>query len=141
MNSTLSDINWLGVAIGTIAYSAFCGIWHRQFAFGKKWEQAMGFDRPPNWKETNIYYVVPSISCFVTTVVIAILQKLTNVNSFVDALILGLLTGVGFATAIVFTTGIIPTMKKPIVFGAITGTAQALGITIATLIIYALSIL
>jgi len=30
-------------------------------------------------------------------------------------------------------------MKKPLVFGAITGTAQALGITIVTLIIYALA--
>lgn len=101
MNILLSDINWLAVGVGTIAYCAFCGIWHRQFAFGKKWEQAMGFDRPENWKETNIYYVVPLISCFVTTVVISILLKLTSVNSFSDALTLGLLTGVGFATAIV----------------------------------------
>lgn len=139
MNISLTDINWLAVAVGTIAYCAFCGIWHRPFAFGKKWEQAMGFDRPKNWKETNIYYVVPLISCFVTTVVIAVLLKLTNVSSFADALTLGLLTGVGFATAIVFTTAVIPTMKKPLVFGAITGTAQALGITIVTLIIYAIS--
>ncbi len=75
MNIILSDINWLAVAVGTIVYCAFCGIWHRQFAFGKKWEQAMGFDRPANWKETNIYYVVPLISCFVTTVVISIFTK------------------------------------------------------------------
>lgn len=73
------------------------------------------------------------ISCLVTAVVISILLKLTNANSFTDALILGLLTGVGFATAIVFTTAVIPTMKKPLVFGAITGTAQALGTTIVTL--------
>lgn len=139
MNISLSDINWIAVTIGTFVYSAFSGIWHRQFAFGKKWEQAMGFDRPDNWKETNIYYIIPLISCFVTTVVIAILLKLTNTNSFAEALSLGLLTGIGFATAIVFTTATIPTMKKPLVFGAITGTAQALGITIVTLIIYAIS--
>lgn len=139
MNISLSDINWLAVAVGTIAYCAFCGIWHRQFAFGKKWEQAMGFDRPENWKGTNIYYVVPLISCFVTTVVISILLQRTNANSFSDALRLGLLTGVGFATAIVFTTAVIPTIKKPLVFGAITGTAQALGITMVALIIYSMS--
>lgn len=139
MNISFADINWLAVTVGTVAYSAFCGIWHRQFAFGKKWEQAMGFDRPKDWKETNIYYVVPLISCFVTTVVIAILLKLTSVNSFSDALTLGLLTGVGFATAIVFTTATIPTMKKPLVFGAITGTAQGLGIALVTLIVFTLS--
>ncbi len=139
MNISFSEINWLAVAVGTIAYSAFCGIWHRQFAFGKKWEQAMGFSRPENWKETNIYYVVPLISCFVTTVVISILLNLTNVNSFSNALILGLLTGAGFATAVVFTTAVIPIMKKPLAFGAITGSAQGLGIAIVTVIVYAIS--
>ena len=139
MNISLTEIDWLAVSVGTIAYSAFCGIWHRQFAFGKKWEKAMGFNRPKNWKETNIYYVVPLISCFVTTVVISVLLKLTNVNSYSDVLMLGLLTGVGFVTSIVFTTAVIPTIKKPLVFGAITGTAQGIGITMATLIVYAIS--
>ncbi|MBK8788123.1 MAG: hypothetical protein IPN43_16920 [Chitinophagaceae bacterium] len=71
MSISLTEIDWLGVSVGTIAYSAFCGIWHRQFAFGKKWEKAMGFNRPKNWKETNIYYVVPLISCFVTLATLA----------------------------------------------------------------------
>jgi hypothetical protein len=44
MKIMLSDLNWFAVAAGTIAYCAFCGIWHRQFAFGRKWERAMGFD-------------------------------------------------------------------------------------------------
>jgi hypothetical protein len=135
----LTEINWLAITVGTIAYSAFCGIWHRQFAFGKKWEEAMGFQRPAHWKETNIYYIVPLIACLVTTVSIAVLLKLTNASSFNDALSVGILTGFGIGMAIVFTTAIIPTMKKPLTFGAITGTAQALGITIVTLIIYAIS--
>jgi Protein of unknown function (DUF1761) len=139
MNISLACINWLAVAIGTIAYCAFCGIWHRQFAFGKKWEAAMGFTRPENWKETKIYYVVPLISCFITTVVISLLLELTNANSFADAVTLGLLIGAGVATAIVFTTAVIPIIKKPLVFATITGTAQALGITVVTIIVYALS--
>jgi hypothetical protein len=139
MNIELTDINWLAVVVATIAYSAFSGIWHRQFAFGKKWENAMGFNRPENWKETTIYFIVPSISCLTTSIVVAILINLLNVNSFNDALILGLLTGIGFATAVTFTNAVIPTMKKPLVFGAITGTAHAFGITIASIIIYAIS--
>ena len=139
MNLALIDINWLAVIVATIAYSAFSGIWHRQFAFGKKWENAMGFKRPDNWKETTIYFVVPSISCLTTSIVIASLINLLNVNSFMDALTLGLLTGIGFATSVTFTNAVIPTMKKPLVFGVITGTAHALGITLVTLIIFAIS--
>jgi hypothetical protein len=135
----LTSINWLAIAVGTIVYSAFCGIWHRQFAFGKKWEEAMGFERPENWKETNIYYTVPLISCLITTIVIAILLNLTSTSSYLKAFKLGLLIGFGVAMAVVFTASVIPTMKKPLTFGAITGTAQALGITITTLIIYAIA--
>ncbi|AKD02031.1 DUF1761 domain-containing protein [Pontibacter korlensis] len=135
----ITELNWVAIAVGTIFYCVFCGIWHRQFAFGKKWEEAMGFQRPENWKETNIYYIVPLVSCCVTTVVIAILLKLTIANSYNDALRLGILIGFGIATAVVFTTSVIPIMKKPLTFGAITGTAQALGIILLTLIIYAIS--
>ncbi len=135
----LTELNWLAIVVGTIFYCAFCGIWHRQFAFGKKWEEAMGFERPKDWKETNIYYVVPLIACLITTVVIAILLNLTNTSSYNDALKLGLLIGFGIAIAVVFTASVIPIMKKPLAFGAITGTAQALGITLTTMIIYAIT--
>ena len=107
----LIEINWVAVLIGTMAYCAFCGIWHRQFVFGKKWEEAMGFHRPENWKETNIYYIVPLIACFATTLTMSILLKLTNTASFKEALTVGLLSGFGIGMAIVFTTAVIPTMK------------------------------
>lgn len=83
--------------------------------------------------------MVPLISYFITTVAISILLKTTDADSFLDGLTLGLLTGIGFATAIIFTTEVIPTMKKLLVFGAITGTAQGLGIIIVTLIVDGLS--
>lgn len=38
MNIVLSDINWLAVIVATIAYSAFSGIWHKQFALVRKGE-------------------------------------------------------------------------------------------------------
>lgn len=41
--------------------------------------------------------------------------------------------------AIIFTTAVIPTMKKPLLFGAIRGTVQALGIVIMTMIVYSIS--
>jgi hypothetical protein len=70
MKISLSEINWLAIALATVVYCAFSGIWHRQFVFGKKWENAMGFQRPENWKETKIYFVVPFFSCLITTLVL-----------------------------------------------------------------------
>ncbi len=139
MINIFTELSWLAIIVGTIAYCAFCGIWHRQFAFGKTWEKAMGFYRPENWKETNIYYVVPLIACFITTIAIATILKLTNATTILDAVKVGSILGVGFGMAIVFATAVIPTMKNPLKFGAITGTAQALGILLVTIIIHLIS--
>jgi Protein of unknown function (DUF1761) len=136
MKILLSEINWIAIALSTVAYCAFSGIWHRQFAFGKKWERAMGFHRPENWKETTIYFVVPFFSCLITTMAVAVLVNICNPNSITEAGTLGLLLGIGFATTVTFTNAVIPTMKEPVVFGAITGTAHAIGITLASIIIY-----
>ena len=136
MSFSLIEIDWLAVGVASLVYCAFSGLWHRPFAFSKKWEQAMGFVRAENWKETSLFFLVPFFSCLLTTMVIAILINLLKVSSYRQAITLGLLTGVGFAMAVTFTNAVIPIMKKPLVFGAITGTAHAIGITLATLIIY-----
>lgn len=138
MEFSITDINWIGVIVATVAYSAFAGIWHRQFAFGKKWENAMDFKRPENWKETNIYLIVPFFSCLIASIGISILNNLLNINSIGQAILLGLIAGIGFATTATFTNAVVPIMKKPLVFGAITGTAHAIGITIVSVIIYAI---
>lgn len=138
MEFSITDINWIGVILATVAYSAFAGIWHRQFAFGKKWEEAMDFLRSENWKETNIYFIIPFFGCLIASIGIAILNNLTNVESFKDAITLGLIVGIGFTTTTSFTNAVIPIMKKPLVFGLITGTAHAIGITIVSVIIYAI---
>jgi Protein of unknown function (DUF1761) len=139
MGISLAGIHWPAVVAAAFVYSAFCGIWHRQFAFGRKWEEAMGFERPLDWKETAIYFVIPSIGCLVTSTAVAVLINLLNITSLSGALIFGLSTGIGFAMAVTFTNAVIPIMKKPLVFGAITGAAHAIGITLATVLIYTIS--
>lgn len=136
---SIFEINWGAVLVGTICYSLFCGLWHRQFAFGKKWHEAMGFKPPHGWKETSIYYIVPLLSCFATTVSLAILQIELQINTVWKLVQLGIIAGFGIAMAVVFTASIIPIMKKPLLFGMITGTSQGLGITLASFVIYFIS--
>ncbi len=129
-------IDWIAIAIATIAYCAFSGFWHRQFMFGKKWEEAMGFHRPEYWKESAIYFIVPFFSCLITTIVVAVLVNMIKPGSIIEAILFGFMLGIGFATAVTFTNAVLPIMKRPLVFGIITGTSHALGITLATTIIY-----
>jgi hypothetical protein len=133
------EINWLSVIIATLVYSAFSGNWHKPFAFGKPWEKAMGFQRPDNWKESAIYFVVPSISCFCTCLTLALLMQNIKISSFVSSVTLGLITGIGIASSVTFTNAVIPTMKKPLLFGLITGSAHVFGITLASITLYFLN--
>lgn len=139
MNLRISEIDWIAVIAATIVYCAFSGAWHRRFAFGKFWEDAMGFQRPEGWKETPAYFIVPSVSCFITSFGIALLFKPIGVNNLGEAVTLGLVLGIGVGTAVTFTNAVIPTMRKPLVFGTITGTAHAIGIVLATSVQFLLS--
>ena len=136
MELSIPELNWLGILIGTVVYSAFSGIWHRQFAFGKKWENAMGFERPKDWKETNIYFIVPLIGCFVASLAIALLHNWIGILGIKSAILLGLTVGLGIGTTTTFTNAVIPTMNKPLAFGLITGTAHAISLTLVSIIIY-----
>lgn len=132
-------INWLGVIFSTVFFSFFCGMWHRQFAFGKKWEQAMGFTRPLGWKDPVLYYVVPLIASLVISIVLAFLQQVTHIIDIYGAITIGVVVGVGIAMPVIFITACIPTIKKPLVFGLITGSAQAIGVILASCILFAWS--
>lgn len=129
-------INWLGVLTASAGYILLSGIWHRPFAFGKLWYSAMGFERKKDWKETGIYYIIPTISCFLTSTGIAFIHSAAKVASFYDALITGLVVGALVGAAVTFTNAVIPIMRNPVRFGLITGTAHLLGITFTSLLYY-----
>ncbi|MEM7373095.1 MAG: DUF1761 domain-containing protein [Bacteroidota bacterium] len=138
MTLSLIDLNWLSIVCAALAYSFFSGMWHRPFAFGKLWDKAMGFERAKDWKESPVYFIVPFIGCIITTIALAVLSHVLDIDSLQEALLLGLTAGLGIATAVTFTNAIIPIMKHPLIFGAITGSAHLLGCMLAAVVLYLL---
>ena len=138
MKLSIVEINWIGVLAATFAYFLLGGLWFSQIAFGKKWDSAIGFNRPDDWKETIVYYMVPFLGCLVASMAMASLSKLANVNSYQEAVALGLIAGAGFAATVSFVNAVTPMMRKPLLFGLITGTYHVIGVVSASLIIYAI---
>ncbi len=132
------DINWLAVALATIVYFLLGGLWFSPFVFGKFWEDAIGFDRPAGWKETKLYYIGPFLGCLSASVAIAILMQALDIHSITEAVILGLLAGLGFSAPVSFVNAITPKMSKPLLYGLVTGTYHLLGIVIASVLIYSI---
>ncbi|MBL7834064.1 MAG: DUF1761 domain-containing protein [Cyclobacteriaceae bacterium] len=139
MTKLLSEIHWGAVLPCALVYGIFCGVWHRPFLFGKKWEKAMGFKRMIGWTDPPIQFVVPMLASLVTTIAVAMLLQLLALNTFAEVLTVALILGIGFGAPIVYTVGTIPIMHKPLTFGSITGSAQALGITVMTVVMHYLS--
>jgi hypothetical protein len=102
--SFLSNINWLAVLCGALAYFALGALWYSKVLFAEKWLALTGID-PKNPAATSGMAVVMTSSfvlMLIASLGIAILQsKLQLTGGWMSGIKLGLLTGFFFgATAI-----------------------------------------
>lgn len=133
----LGDLNWLAVIVGAIAYFALGGIWFAQATFGKIWMRAMGWnmsdDEPSPGPEL---YIGPFITCLVATIALAMLAKATGTDTLAEAIVLGLVTGVGIAAAVLFVVGVFdPKKPEPMTWFAVSGGYHLVGLLIASVIV------
>lgn len=138
MFDVLGDINWLAVIVATIVYYMLGALWFSQFVFGKTWDESIGFERPNDWKFGLVFYVGPLVGCLMTSIATAILVYALEIQSFGDAVLLGLITGIGYAGAVSVTNAITPRNPRPLVHGMINGSYHLLGIVVVSAILYSM---
>lgn len=132
----LTDLNWLAVAVATLAYFAFGGLWFSTVVFGRQWQQALGWEPAEGERVGVEYYIGPLITCLVTTLATAMLAKATDTDTFGEAIVLGLVLGVGVAGAVLFVTGYFdPKKPRPMTWFGITAGYHLIGILIATVVL------
>jgi hypothetical protein len=136
--SALGAANWVAILAGTVVYCAFSGMWHRSLLFGKQWERSIGFERRSNWTESSLVYIVPTIACFIASIATQGLIAVVDPHSVAAAFELGTIVGIGIGFTVTFTNAVNPIMPDAILYGTITGSAHVIGITLMTLVHYAL---
>lgn len=136
---TISQLNLLSIILASAGYFILGGIWFSPFMFGKLWENAIGFNKPPQWRPGVKYYLGPAIGCFLATLVTAMLVSALDVQTYLDAGILGFMVGTGYAASISMVNSITPITPHPLLQGLITGSYHVLGIVIAALILVSLN--
>jgi len=137
MFDTVGDLNWLAVILATLAYYLLGALWYTPL-FGHSWDTSIGFERPKGYRFPPIYYVAPLISSFVATVATAVLVYALDIQLLVDAIVLALIVGIGYAASLSFTNAVTPNTPRPLMLGAVTGTYHLVGIIIASAIIVSL---
>ena len=134
--SVLGDLNWLAVIVSTIAFFALGGLWYSKALFGKQWTQAVGWEVPEGEKPPVTLYLVPLLTCLVSAIAVAMLAEATGTDSFGEAIVLGLVVGLGLLTMALLVTGFFdPKKPQPMVWVAITSGYHVVGVLVIAVIV------
>lgn len=91
-----SELNWLAVAVATIAWFAFSAIWYSIPPLSQAWAKAAKVDTSADGPPLALLFIPTLIGYFVTTVVIGLLVAGLGADTIADGIILGAVLGVGF---------------------------------------------
>lgn len=130
--NVLGDLNWLAVLVATVAYFGLGIIWYAEHAFGRAYQHASGQDLSPPEKVNAAVYAIPLLTCFVLTLVTAMIGRASSTDTIMEGLLLGLVVGAGIALPVRMVTGAYDMTKPaPITFAAIGAGYHIVGLTLA----------
>jgi uncharacterized membrane protein len=112
-------------------------LWYAPVAFGKLWQEAIG------WNETDAaqatpakMYVIPAVTCLVSTVGLGMVAEATSSDTFGEGVVLGLVAGVLIVAPALFVTGFFdPRKPKPQTWIAIVAGYHIVGLLLAGVIL------
>jgi hypothetical protein len=128
----------LSILAAGFAYFALGGLWFTPL-FGKQWDKAVGFERPPKWRPSAVYYVGPLLGCLVAAAASFYLMQLTQAQSLADYLQVGLVVGIGYGATITTVNAIAPNMRHPGLYAAVVGSYHLVGLVLCAAVLYWLS--
>jgi Protein of unknown function (DUF1761) len=131
-------VTYLPVLLAGIAYFALGGLWFTPL-FGKQWDEAVGFIRPPKWRPPAIYYLGPLLGCLVAAFATAYLIRICGAQSLYDYLRVGVTAGLGYGATITATNAIAPNMKRPGVYALVVGSYHVVGLSLCAAVLFKLA--
>jgi CBS domain containing-hemolysin-like protein len=131
------DINWLAVALATVASMIVAGVWYQDFAFGLPWKKMTKIDAKRAEKSGNTPMVVVLVVNLFTAIVLAAAISIVATHFGNSSVWLALATSVVIWLAFSATTLLTHNMfeQKPLKLTAINNGYQLAMFTVMALII------
>lgn len=134
--SVLGDLNWFAVIVASIVYFGLGGLWYAEFAFGKAWQKAMGWDGASGGGTGPAVYAVPLATCFVATLASAMIAQATGTDTIGEGIVLAIVVGILLCGAVLAITGLFDTTKPSrTTFVAISAGYHFVGLLLACVIL------
>jgi hypothetical protein len=132
----LGELNWLAVIVAAIIYFALGALWYSNVLFAKPWQRAIGWDASQPPQMNPLTYVVPGLAYLVMAVATGMIAKATGTDTLGEGIVLGIITGVGFALALSLVGAFFtPNSPAPMTLFAITGAYNLIGFLILAVLI------
>jgi Protein of unknown function (DUF1761) len=119
------------------AYFVLGGLWFTPL-FGKAWDRAVGFDRPPRWRPAAAYYLGPLVGCLVAAFAMYALLGLAAADTLGQALQVGAVAGLGFSACVTAVNAVSPNVPRPALYAVVVGSYHAVGALLCAAIIHGL---
>jgi len=132
MTIDLAQVSWFGVIVGAAIYFVLGAVWYSPVLFAKPWQAAIGWDPARTPPQMNpMTYVLPAAIYLIVAIAMAILAAATGTDTITEGLVLGLITGIGFALPMVGVEATFdPNKPKPMAWFLITVAYHLLGFVI-----------
>lgn len=133
----VGSINWLAVVVGAAIYFVLGALWYSPPLFARPWQAAIGWDESRPQPETNpLTYVVPGVLYLVAGIAMALIATATGTDTLTEGVVLGLLTGLGFALPMVGVEATFdPNKPRPMTWFLITVAYHLIGFVVLGAII------
>ena len=102
---TFGDVNYLAVLAAAVAYWLLGALWYSPFLFARPWAAGANISLPEaGERPPMVLFVTSFIAFFVAALAMAFLAGASGSDTLGEALLLGLITGVGFAVTVLLVT-------------------------------------
>ena len=137
----LGDLNWLAVIAGGLAYFVIGALWYAPPIFGRIWMTAGGMEMPADGRGPGPgIYVVPLVGSVLSAIALGMIAEVTGTDTVSEGIVLGVVTGIGFAVSIALVTATFESSKpKPFVWGGVNAGYHFVGNVVAAVAIAVMS--
>jgi hypothetical protein len=138
MNQAFQQINWIAVLAASVAHFAFGGIWF-MVLFGERYAAALGIaDRPAQTPGPRFMFG-PLLCGTVNIATTALLLNALQIQQFGDAMVLGVIVGIGYLVPMTVNIAINPLFPRPFYYALINGPMFFIGSLMSCAILVAMS--
>lgn len=137
MFNVLDDLNWFGFAVATIASIVLAGIWFGA-VIAKAYLVALGRENEPAPVNDLVRNVGPLVCSVLVTLTTAVLVEALDITATGDAVVFGLVVGVGYLSAMTFQIALNPNFPRPLFYGLLNAPYFVLSAVVSSVIVVAM---